>query len=107
MRTQPTEYSGLAVTTRRESWSRPYISQPPRELPLLTTKQAEIVALLRRGIHSRKEIAFFMGNTVGGMSTVFDRLYRRLQKHGYAVDNLTALAIFAFQPEVLKRPMGL
>jgi hypothetical protein len=30
-------------------------------------------------------------------------LYARLREHGYNVDNLPSLAIFAFAPEVLKR----
>jgi hypothetical protein len=44
-----------------------------------------------------------MGQTYNGTHLCLERIYERLGERGYAVDNLTGLAIFAFAPEVLKQ----
>jgi DNA-binding NarL/FixJ family response regulator len=107
MRARQIEYVGLAALQVRPYkpglLCRPYVVQPPRDLPLLTTRQAQVVALVRAGIHSRKEIGFNMGWSVGGTKVRLCQLYRRLQGRGFRVDNMASLAIFAFEPEVLKQ----
>jgi DNA-binding NarL/FixJ family response regulator len=101
------EYAGLGTMQLRPfkpgQLLHRRVQQPPRELPLLTTRQAQVVALVREGIHSTKEIAFRMGWTPQSAKVMLVLLYRRLQANGYGVDNLTSLAIWAFAPEVLRR----
>jgi DNA-binding NarL/FixJ family response regulator len=100
MGAQKIEYAGLGTLQ-----VRPFKSDLRHRhvLPMLTTRQAQVVALVRNGIHSQKEIGFAMGWTAGSTKTMLCLLYQRLQKFGYAVDNSASLAIFAFAPEVLKK----
>jgi DNA-binding NarL/FixJ family response regulator len=91
------EYHGLAQPKRRI-----YVPQPPVVRPLLTTRQAQVVELLRQGVSSHKAIAFAMGWTKNGTTVHLCNCYRRLQGRGYRVSSLTDLAVFAFAPEVMK-----
>ena len=94
-------YRGLAQATPRPR-PRPYVPQPPHILPLLTTRQSEVVALIRRGYHSCKTIASGMGWTVDTTRFMLQALYKRLQSKGYAVDGMVSLVEWVYAPEVLR-----
>ena len=107
MLTQTIEYAGLGeipeLKLLAEGRRHAYVPQPPRDLPLLTTRQAQIVGLLRNGVHRSKEIAFRMHWTEATTKLMLSMLYQRLRDKGFEVDNLASLAIFAFSPEVLNQ----
>jgi DNA-binding CsgD family transcriptional regulator len=93
---------GLGSLQTRPMLHRLYVRQAPRVLPLLTTRQTELVELVRAGVHHRKALAYRLGITEKSLSVSLGLLYRRLQAHGYQVDCLASLMMFALAPEAVK-----